>query len=250
MKKLGLIGYPLGHSFSKKYYLDKFEREHIQGIDYDLYPLADLADFQKLYQHDQQFYGFNVTIPHKQAVLPLMDELSPEAAQMEAVNCIRIQHNGDHVTLKGFNTDAFGFEESLKPLLQPQHTKALVLGNGGAAKAVLYSLKKLNIDYLIVSRSSTNGDLTYAQLNQQLMEEYTLIINCSPVGTFPNIEEAPAIPYQHITAHHLLYDLIYNPTETLFLKNGREKGATTKNGYEMLLLQAEKNWEIWNAETA
>lgn len=250
MKKLGLIGYPLGHSFSKKYYLDKFEREHIQGIDYDLYALADLADFQKLYQQDQQFYGFNVTIPHKQAVLPLMDELSPEAAQMEAVNCIRIQRHGDQVTLKGFNTDAFGFEESLKPLLQPQHTKALVLGNGGAAKAVLYSLKKLNIDYAVVSRSETNGDLTYEQVNQQLIEEYTLIINCSPVGTFPNIEEAPAIPYEYITANHLLYDLIYNPTETLFLKNGREKGATTKNGYEMLLLQAEKNWEIWNAETA
>jgi len=161
MKKLGLIGYPLGHSFSKKYYLDKFESEQIKGIDYDLYSLPDIAEFPKLYLQDQQFYGFNVTIPYKQAVLPLMDELSPEAAQMEAVNCIRIQHKDGRAILKGFNTDAYGFEASLKPLLQPQHTKALVLGNGGAAKAVLYSLRKLNIAYAVVSRSETNGDLTY-----------------------------------------------------------------------------------------
>lgn len=250
MKKLGLIGYPLGHSFSKKYYLDKFESEQIKGIDYDLYSLSDIAEFPKLYLQDQQFYGFNVTIPYKQAVLPLMDELSPEAAQMEAVNCIRIQHKDGRAILKGFNTDAYGFEASLKPLLQPQHTKALVLGNGGAAKAVLYSLRKLNIAYAVVSRSETNGDLTYQQLSKEIIEEYTIIINCSPIGTFPKVDEAPQIPYEYLSESHLLYDLIYNPTKTLFLQKGLEKGATIKNGYEMLLLQAEKNWEIWNAETA
>jgi len=246
MRKLGLLGYPLSHSFSKKYYLDKFHKEHILGIDYDLYSIEDIHDFPQLYGQDDRFYGFNVTIPHKQAVMQFVDELSEEAAAIQAVNCITIQRKGGKPYLKGYNTDAFGFEESLAPLLQGKHKKALVLGNGGAAKAILYVLKKRGIPYLIVSRSKHNGDLTYEELDRDIIGDHQIIINCSPVGTFPNIDEAPQIPYEFIGEDHLLYDLIYNPEETLFLQKGRENGATTKNGYEMLLLQAEKNWEIWN----
>lgn len=247
MKKLGLIGYPLGHSFSKKFYHEKFKKENIQGIDYDLYAIPDIKDFQRLYLDDHSFYGFNVTIPHKQAVLHYIDELSDEALEMQAVNCIRIEQREGKPFLKGFNTDAYGFEESIKPLLKPYHKQALVLGNGGAAKAVFYSLKKLNIPFKVVSRTLTNGDLTYEQLNEELVQQHQLIINCSPIGSFPDVDNAPQIPYEGVTENHLLYDLIYNPEETEFLKRGRIKGAATKNGYEMLLLQAEKNWEIWNA---
>ncbi|SFT01111.1 shikimate dehydrogenase family protein [Sphingobacterium wenxiniae] len=246
MKKLGLIGFPLGHSFSKKYYLEKFEKEHIQGIDYDLYPLEDITSFPKLYEGDSCFQGFNVTIPHKQRVMPFLDELSEEAKIIGAVNCIRIQRDDNTTRLKGYNTDAFGFENSLKPLLQQHHKTALVLGNGGAAKAVFYTLDKLGIPYKIVSRTAENGDLTYAEVTDSIIKSNTIIINCSPVGTYPNVDEAPAIPYHSIGKQHLLYDLIYNPEETLFLRLGKEQGAVTKNGLEMLVLQAEKNWEIWN----
>lgn len=245
MIKLGLIGFPLGHSFSKKYYLEKFEKENIENIDYDLYPIENIADFPKLYQEDECFKGFNVTIPHKQAVMTFLDELSEEAEAINAVNCITIERKNGTTILKGYNTDAFGFQNSLEPLLRPHHTKALVFGNGGAAKAVCYVLNKLDISYKIVSRSLNNGDITYDMLDEQLIKEHTLLINCSPLGTFPKIEECPAIPYEFVTDKHLLYDLIYNPEETTFLRKGKERGASTKNGYEMLVLQAEKNWEIW-----
>lgn len=248
MRKLGLIGYPLGHSFSKKYYLAKFEKEKIANIDYDLYPFENLADFRSIYESDESFAGFNVTIPHKKNVLTLLDELSPEAAQMQAVNCVRIIRENGKVVLKGYNTDAYGFEQSLIPLLQPQHRSALVFGNGGAAKAVYYSLERLNIPYQIVSRNKENGDLTYDELTPEIIAEHKLLINCSPVGTFPNVNLCPAIPYEGIGTAHLLYDLIYNPEETLFLTKGKERGAAVKNGYEMLVLQAEKNWMIWNEQ--
>lgn len=247
MIKLGLIGYPLGHSFSKNYYLAKFDKENIHDIHYDLYPIEQIDQFPTLYNQNSHFRGFNVTIPHKQAVIPYLNELSEEAAQMKAVNCITIKHQEGKTILKGYNTDAYGFEKSLEPLLNPHHTKALVLGNGGAAKAVFYTLEKLNISYKIVSRNSGTGDLTYEDLTKELLAKYSLIINCSPVGTFPNIDSCPNIPYEGITEKHLLYDLIYNPEETLFLKKGKERGATIKNGYEMLVLQAEKNWEIWQS---
>jgi len=247
MKKLGLIGYPLGHSFSKKYYLDKFTDEGIQHIHYDLYPIADIADFKREILTDKSFYGVNVTIPYKQSVIPYLDELSPEADEMEAVNCIRIRHTEDgKLHVKGYNTDAYGFEMSLKPLLKPHHKKALIFGNGGATKAVCYTLRKLGINYQIVSRSKGDQTITYQDLTTALIQQHTLLINCSPVGTFPNITEAPNIPYGGITADHLLYDLIYNPEQTQFLTLGKQQGASIKNGYEMLVLQAEKNWEIWN----
>ncbi|EFK58528.1 shikimate dehydrogenase family protein [Sphingobacterium spiritivorum] len=246
MKKLGLIGFPLGHSFSKKYYLEKFEKEHIRGIDYNLYPLEDIHQFPDLYQETDGLYGVNVTIPHKQTIIPFLNELSPEAQQMNAVNCIQIKKNGEGYHLKGFNTDAFGFEESLKPLLKPHHSKALILGNGGAAQAVVFSLEKLDIPYQFVSRTKTDTNLTYTELNDTIIKEHTLIINCSPLGTYPNVDTCPDIPYESISKEHLLYDLVYNPEVTLFLKKGQEQGAEIKNGYEMLLLQAERNWVIWN----
>ncbi|GEM62030.1 shikimate 5-dehydrogenase [Sphingobacterium faecium NBRC 15299] len=245
MKKLGLIGFPLGHSFSKKYYLEKFDKEHITGVNYDLYSIADIQEFEKIFK-DQDFYGVNVTIPHKINVLPYIQELSPEAEAIQAVNCIQIKHKASGPFLKGFNTDVFGFMESLKPLLEEHHKKALILGNGGAAKAVEYALNALHISYRFVSRTKTDTNLTYSELNAQLLNEYHIIINCSPVGTFPNIEDAPDIPYNHIGDKHLLYDLVYNPAETAFLKKGKNNGAKIKNGLQMLELQAEKNWEIWN----
>ncbi|WP_343562623.1 shikimate dehydrogenase [Sphingobacterium sp.] len=247
MKKLGLIGFPLGHSFSKKYYLEKFQRENIQHIDYDLYPIERISDFPSIFTN-KDFYGVNVTIPYKIEVMDYLNELSEEAKAIQAVNCIRIMHSAEgRPYLKGYNTDAYGFEESLKPLLDLHDKKALILGNGGAAKAVIYVLDKLGIQYKLVSRTKQTDNFTYGELNASILEEYTVIINCSPVGTFPNITESPALPYEHITAKHLFYDLIYNPEETAFLKKGKEKGARIKNGYEMLLLQAEKNWEIWNS---
>jgi len=246
MKRLGLIGFPLGHSFSKKFYLEKFDKENIQNVEYDLYAIEDIDSFPSLYQHTDGLYGVNVTIPHKQSIIPFLDELSEEAQEIMAVNCIQIRKDGDTFHLKGFNTDAFGFEKSLSPLLKPHHLKALVLGNGGAAQAVVYTLTKLGIDYRFVSRVKSNGSLSYEDLDADLIEQYTLIINCSPLGTYPNIDSCPNIPYEALSDRHLLYDLVYNPDQTLFLRKGLEKGATVKNGYEMLLLQAERNWEIWN----
>ena len=247
MIKLGLIGYPLGHSFSKNFYEAKFEKENIINIDYDLYPIENISEFKKLFTQDESFKGFNVTIPHKQAVIPFLDELSPEAQQMKAVNCITIARENGKTILKGYNTDAYGFQKSLEPLLASHHKKALVLGNGGAAKAVFYSLEKLGIPYKIVSRNKSTGDFTYDELTPEVIAEHHLIINCSPVGTFPQIDACPNIPYEAITTQHLLYDLIYNPEETLFLQKGKERGASIKNGYEMLLLQAEQNWKIWES---
>lgn len=246
MKQLGLIGYPLGHSFSKKYYLEKFRNEGIKNIDYDLYPLSTIEEFPSLYLNNPEFYGVNVTIPYKQDVMQYLTELSEEAKEIAAVNCIQIRHETDGVKLKGFNTDAYGFEKSLEPLLKPNHSKALIFGNGGATKAVAYSLKKLGIDFKIVSRAKTEDNLSYEDLTEELIQNTPLLINCTPLGTFPKTEECPAMPYHAISSEHLLYDLIYNPEETLFLKKGKEKGAAIKNGYEMLVLQAEKNWEIWN----
>lgn len=247
MKKLGLLGYPLTHSFSKKYYLDKFAREKISGIDYDLYNMENIADFPDLYSNDESFIGVNVTIPHKIAIIPYLDELAEEAQAINAVNCIRIVRNQQgkpHLT--GYNTDFYGFMQSIKTLILPHHKKALVLGDGGATKAVKYALDRLQITYTIVSRKPDQEKITYQEIDKKIISDHPLIINCTPLGTFPNIEEYPEIPYEYVTERHLLYDLIYNPEQTMFLKKGSERGAMIKNGYDMLVLQAEKNWEIWN----
>jgi Shikimate 5-dehydrogenase len=246
MKKFGLIGFPLGHSFSKKYYDAKISRERIQGVEYGLYPLSDIREFPELIR-DDHLTGLNVTIPYKIAVMDYVDRVSPEAAAVGAVNCICISRPpGRRPVLTGYNTDVYGFTESLKPLLRPTHRKALVLGAGGAAKAVIYALSDMGIAHTTVSRSPQPGQFGYHELNAAVLADHPLVINTTPLGTYPAVEESPDIPYQHLGPDHLLYDLVYNPAETAFLKQGRAQGASVKNGLEMLELQAERNWEIWN----
>lgn len=259
MKKYGLIGFPLKHSFSKVYFTEKFEKLGLSDCTYDLFPLPNISDLPELLKANPQLLGLNVTIPHKIGVLFYLDKISPEAKAVDAVNCIKIiKHNPlqnffsgeismNKVQLEGYNTDVYGFEESLKPLLKSHHKKALVLGNGGAARAVFYVLKNLDIEFKVVSRRANAKQYAYDQLDEKIIREHPIIINTTPLGTYPNVEELPTIPYGSIGKKHLLYDLVYNPGETAFLKRGKEQGAVTKNGIEMLHLQAEKNWEIWNS---
>jgi shikimate dehydrogenase len=242
MKVYGLIGYPLSHSFSKGFFAEKFARENIKDCIYESFPLPAITEFNPLLASQPDLCGLNVTIPYKEAVIPFLDELSPAAAQIKAVNCIRFIDG----VKTGFNTDAIGFRRSLEPLLKEHHTNALILGTGGAAKAVQYVFEALDIPYKLVSRKASPGTVTYDQLDAEVMEEHTIIINTTPLGMFPNTEEAPELPYGFLTPQHLLYDLIYNPAITSFLKQGADNGATIKNGHEMLLMQAEASWEIWN----
>ncbi|QEC51521.1 shikimate dehydrogenase [Anseongella ginsenosidimutans] len=242
---LGLIGYPLSHSFSKEYFRRKFEQEGISGYTYELFPLEKITSLPALLEQHPQLAGLNVTIPHKVAVLPYLQHLDETAAAIGAVNTIKIS-NG---ILSGYNTDAWGFSASLRPLLQPWHKKALILGTGGASKAVLHVLRSLGIDPLFVSRQPGNGQITYSQLDGAFIRDYPLIINTTPLGTFPDTESCPEILYNELSERNLLYDLVYNPAETLFLKKGKERGAAAINGMEMLRLQAEKAWEIWTKET-
>jgi shikimate dehydrogenase len=244
MKQFGLIGYPLGHSFSKKFFTEKFERETIDAR-YDLYELKDIAEFAAL-KDKSELCGLNVTIPYKEKVIAFLDELDDTAAKIGAVNVIKfIRHDG-RLMLKGYNSDAIGFESSLKPFLQSTHKKALILGTGGASKAIDYTLRKLGIETTFVSRTAKPGVLTYNQLTAEIMADYTVVVNASPVGTFPHSDECPDIPYQYLTDKHLLFDVVYNPAETLFLKKGKERGATILNGEGMLNGQAVAAWEIWN----
>ena len=241
MDKYGIIGYPLGHSFSRGFFTEKFARE---GIDaqYLNFEIPDVAMLRDVLRDNPELRGLNVTLPHKQAVIPLLDELSDEAREIGAVNVIRVRDG----KLKGFNSDIIGFTESIKPLLQPHHKKALVLGTGGASKAICVGLKRLGIGWKYVSRTPREGMLTYSDLTPEVMEEYTVVVNSSPVGMFPKVDEAPAIPYELLTPKHLLFDCVYNPEDTLFMQKGREQGATTKNGLEMLHLQAVASWKFWN----
>lgn len=247
MKLFGLIGYPLSHSFSKKYFSDQFEREGTTDCRYELFPLENVADFTALLDSNTNLQGLNVTIPHKINVLPYLNEIDDAAAKIGAVNCISFGSKEKQRWLKGYNTDAFGFAESLKPLLQVQHRKALILGDGGAAKAVKYVLDQLGISYQTVVRTAVAGAITYQEITAELMQSHLLLINTTPLGTFPNIHAAPAIPYELITADHLAYDLVYNPEETLFLQRAKAAAAVTKNGLEMLQLQADRAWAIWNS---
>lgn len=259
MRKFGLIGYPLKHSFSEKYFKEKFEKEGYEDCVYEAFPLPNLSDLPELIKANPDLCGLNVTVPHKIGVIYYLDKLDPAAKAIDAVNCIKIvnQHpveaffSGElstlQVRLEGYNTDAYGFETSLKPLLKKHHTRALILGAGGAARAVAYVLHKLGISFIHVSRRSIKKQLNYGQLTGDIIKENYLIINTTPVGTFPQIEAFPDIPYDYLTPKHLLYDLVYNPEETEFLRKGKEHGAATKNGLEMLHLQAEKSWEIWNS---
>lgn len=242
MRVFGLIGYPLSHSFSKGFFAEKFREDGIRDCIYENFPLERISQFPSLLEQQPDLRGLNVTIPYKEAVLPFLDELSPAAEQIRAVNCIQFRE-GKKI---GFNTDVTGFKRSLQPLLKPHHTHALVLGTGGAAKAVMFVLEELNIPYTVVSRNAQTGLITYDELDKDNMELHTIIINTSPLGMYPQTDAAPALPYEFITKHHLLYDLIYNPAQTLFLQKGEARGAAIKNGHEMLVLQAEASWEIWN----
>lgn len=244
MKQFGLIGFPLGHSFSKKFFTEKFERENIDAH-YDLYELKDISEFIAL-KEKQELCGVNVTIPYKEQVMPFLDELDDTAAQIGAVNVIKFIRSEGKLLLKGYNSDAIGFENSLKPFLQPFHKKALILGTGGASKAIDYTLRKLGVETTFVSRTAKPDMLTYSQLNAEVMADYAVIVNASPVGTYPHSDECPDIPYQYLTDKHLLFDVVYNPAETLFLKKGKEQGAQGLNGEGMLIGQAVAAWEIWN----
>lgn len=248
MKTYGLIGYRLGHSFSKKYFTQKFSAENITDCEYRNFELDRIADFPALLSTYPHIVGLSCTIPYKREIIAHLNDLSEEARQIGAVNTIKVVRSKGSFILKGFNTDCYGFEMSLKPLLKPHHTKALVLGTGGAAQAVLYVLKKLKIEAKSVSRTANSEQdiWSYEQLSQEIMSQHSLLINTTPLGTSPKTNECPNIPYEFLSNKHYLYDLVYNPALTLFLQKGKEKGACIKNGAEMLELQAERSWEIWN----
>lgn len=243
--KFGLIGKNISYSFSEGYFLKKFEKLNLKELTYKNFDIPEIMEFPFLiYQREEEFSGFNVTIPYKETIVKYLDRLDADAEKIGAVNTIKVMGNNE---LVGFNTDAYGFENSLKPLLKEYHKKALILGTGGASKAVAFVLDKLGIDFLYVSRNpSKENEISYKELDAEIIESHKLLLNCSPVGTFPNIEKSPDIPYEFITNKHYLFDLIYNPSETKFLANGKQKGAQIKNGLEMLELQAERSWEIWN----
>lgn len=246
MKKYGLIGYPLGHSFSMGYFNEKFKNEAINAV-YENFEIPDIQDITTVIGSNPDLAGFNVTIPYKEKVMDYLDYIAPEAAEIGAVNVVKVTHNGERAVLKGFNSDVVGFVNSIKPLLRPLHKKALVLGTGGASKAVEYGLRKLGLENIKVSRTEKDNTITYGQVTPELLSEYKVIVNCTPCGMAPHFDECPNLPYDSIDDSFLLYDLIYNPEETLFLRKGKEKDATVKNGLEMLLLQAEEGWNIWNS---
>lgn len=246
MRKFGLIGYPLSHSFSKKFFTEKFREERITNCEYELYPIENIDLFVKLWSDDPELCGINVTIPYKVQVLPYLDELDEASAAIGAVNCILIGRKNAEQWIKGYNTDAYGFEESLKPLLEPHHRKALIFGDGGAAKAIKYVLNKLNIPFLVVTRKAAENSILYEEVDGAMLSEYTILINTTPLGMSPNVDTLPEIPYDLLSDQHIGYDLVYNPEETAFLKQVRLHGGKTKNGLEMLHLQAIRSWEIWN----
>lgn len=248
MKRLGLIGYPLEHSFSAAYFKEKFQREGISGWRYDLFPIREIERITDLIADIPELAGLNVTIPYKRAVLPFLHELADEAREIGAVNTIKIRQEGNKRSLAGFNTDVYGFEKSLVPLLKPHHNSALILGTGGGSGAVQYVLKKLGIEFSLVSRNPRSGMTGYPELTSDKVSSHKLIINTTPLGMYPEAGACPPIPYEAIGPEHVLYDLVYNPAQTTFLLKGAAQGATIKNGLEMLHLQAEKAWEIWSSE--
>lgn len=246
MQKYGLIGYPLKHSFSIGYFNEKFRSEGIDA-EYINFEIPQINDFMEIIEENPNLQGLNVTIPYKEQVIPFLNELDPDTAKIGAVNVIKIIRQKNKVKLIGYNSDIIGFTQSIQPLLQPHHKKALILGTGGASKAVFHGLKNLGIESTFVSRIHKTKDvLTYEELTPEVMKEHTVIVNCTPVGMYPKVDFCPDIPYEELTPNHLLYDLLYNPNVTLFMKKGEERGAVTKNGLEMLLLQAFAAWEIWN----
>lgn len=245
MRQFGLIGFPLSHSFSKGYFANHFLTENILDAQYENFPIESIDLFTSLWENNPSLKGLNVTIPYKKLVIPFLQHPSSVVQSIQACNCIKL-HEG---ALYGYNTDVIGFEQSLLPFLASHHQKALIFGTGGAAAAVEWVLKKLGIAYQLVSRTASEGCISYASLSPAIIAAHTLLIHTSPVGTFPNVDEAPNLPYEAITSKHHLYDLVYNPAITKFLEKGAAQGATTQNGLDMLHLQADASWEIWNSET-
>jgi shikimate dehydrogenase len=238
----GLIGYPLSHSFSKKYFTEKFEKEKIIDCRYELFPISSITDLKTILETNSALSGLNVTIPYKESIIQYLDGMSEAVSEIRACNCIRIVDG----KLTGHNTDVIGFEEMIRPYLNPHHNKALILGTGGAAKAVAWVFKKIGIDYLYVSRFSGNNKITYGEIDASVMDSYKIVVNTTPLGMAPNIEGTPDIPFNKASEQHLFIDLIYNPEMTRFLSLASEKGATIVNGMKMLIIQAEESWKIWN----
>lgn len=247
MDKYGLIGFPLGHSFSKSFFNEKFQNEGIDA-EYINFEIKGIDELPEVLATNPELRGLNVTIPYKEKVLSFLDYISVEARAIGAVNVIRVDHKGDDVVLKGYNSDVIGFTKSIEPLLETFHRKALILGTGGASKAINYGLKSLGLETVLVSRFERPGTIQYKDITPDVVKEYNVIVNCTPSGMFPHYDECPDLPYEALDNHNLLYDLIYNPNETLFMKKGRERGAQTKNGLEMLLLQAFASWDFWNGD--
>ena len=243
MKWYGLLGKSLKHSFSKAYFSKKFSLEHLNDCRYENFELASIDELPELLNLNPDIHGLNVTIPYKEEVLPFLDDKNDIVSEVNACNCIKISGG----KLSGYNTDVIGFQQSLEKLLKSHHKTALILGTGGSAKAVRYALNTLGIACQNVSRTKTSSTITYEDLDEETVKSHLLIVNTSPLGMYPKIDEAPAIPYQFVTPEHLLFDLTYNPEKTLFLKKGEEKGATISNGSEMLILQADESWRIWNS---
>ena len=242
-KRFGLLGRNINYSFSKGYFTDKFNNENFEGCTYENFDIQEIDAFIEIIKNTPDLKGLNVTIPYKEAIIPFLDKLSKKAALIGAVNTIKITKKGK---LKGYNTDYYGFKKSLEPLLKSHHKKALILGTGGASKGVAFALDELNIPYTFVSREATENAIDYNRINATTFDNYQIIINSTPVGTSPNTEAFPLIPYEYFTKNHIAFDLIYNPAETQFLKKAKELGAQIKNGLDMLIFQAEKAWDIWN----
>jgi len=241
----GLIGHPLGHSFSKNYFTDKFENEGIEAryLNFDIESIDTLID---VIATNPNLRGFNITLPYKEKIIPFLDEITKEAREIGAVNVVKVIRRGNHIKLKGFNSDLQGFVKSITPLIRPHHKKALILGTGGASKAIQYGLTNiLGIDSVLVSRYNRPGTVTYSDIDAEAVKEYEVIVNCTPIGMYPNIKDYPPLPYESMSSNNLLYDLIYNPDTTTFMNLGKASGAIVKNGLEMLLLQAHASWNIW-----
>lgn len=243
IKRFGLLGRNISYSFSKKYFTDKFNNENFVGCTYENFDIPEITAFPEVIKNISDLKGLNVTIPYKETVIPFLDKLSKKAELIGAVNTIKITKKGKW---KGYNTDYYGFKKSLEPLLQPHHKKALILGTGGASKGVAFALDELDITYTFVSREAKENGIDYDRINATTFDNYQIIINATPVGTSPNVDAFPLLPYEFFTEKHIAYDLIYNPAETQFLKKAKDQGAQIKNGLDMLIFQAEKAWKIWN----
>ena len=246
MEKYGLIGYPLGHSFSISYFNQRFQDEGIDAV-YENFEIPSIEALDEVIGANPELKGLNVTIPYKEKVIPYLDSITPEARAIGAVNVIKVTHEGRNTKLKGFNSDVIGFTKSIEPMLEKKwHKKALILGTGGASNAINFGLRHLGLETVFVSRYERPDTIQYDKITPDVVKEYNVIVNCTPLGMYPKTEECPQLPYEAMDSHTILYDLIYNPDETLFMKRGAQYGAQTKNGLEMLLLQAFASWEFWH----